>query len=139
MWKVLSTFLILVGFISVAEAHTFVWKDNVSGFTFSFPDDWTVQTGDSPTTQIRIGGPIGEDFATFGSMVGTIYGDMRYVVSCSSRQDQFQQYERVFGDIMSSVVLDTRYHPFVIGDYRNFLADSNVGVPHLEPVMVHGH
>ena len=56
--------LIAIGFSGAAAAGTFVWQDKANDFTFSFPDSWTEQTGDVPTTAVRIAGPIAEDFAT---------------------------------------------------------------------------
>src|SRR5205823_5506560 len=57
-----------------------------------------------------------------GTMVGTIYGDTRYVVSCSSRQEAFRLYDPIFVKITRSVVLAEKYHPFATGYYRNFTA-----------------
>ncbi len=47
-----------------AKADTFLWKDEVHDFTMSFPDVWKVQTEDTPTTRLRIAGPLAEDWAT---------------------------------------------------------------------------
>jgi len=189
-----------------AQASVFVWKDKVDGFTFSFPDDWTVQTEDVPSTRIRIAGPTGEDFATcrvqvendgrlkiyphslmtkavhktldrsfwenqvaqyeaaaiteyavsknnggqvdataikasfvqaggggpmpmYGSMIGSIYADTRYVVSCSSRQEAYAKYAGTFANIIGSVELDSRYRPFATGYYRDFLSDPKFPIP----------
>lgn len=196
-----------------AQAGTFVWKDKTDGFTFSFPDSWTVQTPDVPSTVVRIAGPIGEDRATcrvratpdgrlkiypkrlmtkaveetlnldfwgnetaqyegagitgyyapasmggqgdatavrvsfiddgaggranmHGAMIGSIYGDTRYVVSCSSKLEEYQKYAPVFTSIMGSVALDARYHPFETGYYRNFLADPQLMLPRTKPGTV---
>src|SRR5258708_6021402 len=66
MRKILFGIVMIMGFATAAQAtsNSFVWKDPVNGFTFSFPDSWGVQTADSPSTRIRIAGPLNEDFAT---------------------------------------------------------------------------
>jgi len=212
MRKLFFTVMLVMGFASAAQAtsNSYVWKDGVNGFTFSFPDSWGVQTADSPTTRVRIAGPLNEDFATcrvkaekdgrlkiypkhlmseavyetlgrdfwekevasqdnatitdirgpaslggkgdataikesfvqdsgngkinmYGEQIGSIYGDTRYVVSCSSRLEQFQKYAPVFATIMGSVDLDPRYHPFATGYYRDFLADPQLALPRTKP------
>lgn len=47
-----------------AQADTYVYKDVEHGYQISFPDSWTVQTADTPTTQIRVAGPLADDLAT---------------------------------------------------------------------------
>jgi hypothetical protein len=210
---VVGTFIV-IGLSGAAAASTFVWTDKVDGFAFSFPDSWTIQTEDVPTTKIRIAGPVGEDFATcrvkaekdgrlkiypkplmaeavletldrnfwehevgqyenaivadyyapaglgglgdataakasfvqesgagkmdmYGSMIGSIYGDTRYTVSCSSRLEEYKKYAPVFGSIMGSVELAPKYHPFAVGNYRNFLVDPKVIFPRTKPGTVH--
>ncbi len=214
MRKILCGVVVLMGFTATAEASTYVWKDNVNGFTFSFPDSWRIQTEDVPTTRLRIAGPIGEDFATcrvkaekdgrlqiypkhlmteavdetldrsfwehevaehenatitdyrapaslggkgdataikasfvqangsgkmnmYGEMIGSIYADTRYVVSCSSRMEVFEQYAPVFATIMGSVDLATKYHPFATGYYRDFLADPQLTLPRTKPGTIY--
>ncbi len=199
----------MMSFSAPAQASTFVWKDSVHGFTFSFPDSWTVQTEDVPTTRIRIAGPIGEDFAIcrvktekdgrlkiypkrlmteavvetldrkfwesevagnenavvtdyhapaslgghgdataiktafvagkvnmHGAMIGSIYADTRYIVSCSSKAGQFAKYAPVFASIMGSVELAQKYHPFATGFYRDFLADPKLKLVRTKPGTV---
>ncbi len=193
-----------------AQASYYVWEDKVHGFKFTFPDSWTLQSPDQPSTVVRIAGPVGEDFATcrvkavedgrlkiypkplmteavdetltrdfwenevgqyenpvvteyyapaglggkgdataiktsfvfdsgagkrnmYGSMIGSIYGGTRYVVACSSSLETYAQYAPVFSTIMSSVELDSRYHPYTVGYYRNFLADPKVLLPRSKP------
>lgn len=217
MRNILAVLLMTMGFAGAAQASTYVWQDNVNGFTFSFPDSWTVQTQDVPSTQIRIAGPIGEDLATcrvkaekdgrlkiypkelmteavnetlgrdfweqeiaehenaviadyrapaslggkgdataikasfaqktgeeggkltpmYSAMIGSIYGDTRYVIGCSSRADVYDRYAPVFASIMGSVELDSRYHPFAIGYYRDFLADPQLVLPRTKPGTIH--
>jgi hypothetical protein len=206
----------IMGFVTAAPmaanatSDSFVWKDPVNGFTFSFPDSWGVQTVDAPTTRIRIAGPLNEDFATcrikaekdgrlkiypkhlmeeavyetlgrkfweneiadhdnanitdirgpaglggkgdatairetfvqntgngnvnmYGEQIASIYGDTRYVVSCSSKLEMFKRYAPVFATIMGSIDLDTKYHPFATGYYRDFLADPKLMLPRSKP------
>jgi len=208
MVRILSFLLVMMSMAGAAEASVFVWKDDVNGFSISFPDEWTLQTKDVPSTQLRIASPAGEDFATCrvqaqkdgrlkiyphrlmgeavhatldrvfweneasqytnatvtdyiapeknnnevdttavkvsfeekgngkmqmsGTMIGSIYGDMRYVVSCSSRKEVYATYAPQFADIIASVRLDTRYAPFPTGYYRNFLADPKPNIPHIQ-------
>ena len=208
MRKILFGIVIMMGFATTAQAtsDSFVWKDTVNGFTFSFPDSWGIQTVDSPDTRVRIAGPLNEDFATcrvkadkdgrlkiypkhlmseavyetlgrkfwddeiqdhnnavltdirgpaslggkgdataiketfvlntghgninmYGEQIASIYGDMRYVVSCSSKLEMFNRYAPLFATIMGSVDLEPRYAPFANGYYRNFLADPKLTLP----------
>jgi hypothetical protein len=212
MRNILFGIVMVMGFASAAYAtsDSFVWKDPVQGFTFSFPDSWGVQTPDSPTVRIRIAGPLSQDFATcrikaeedgrlkiypkhlmeeavyetldrefweneiqdhnnaqltdirgpaslggkgdataikevftldtgdktinmYGAQIASIYGDKRYVVSCSSKLEEFKKYAPVFATIMGSVDLDARYHPFAVGYYRDFLADPKLMLPRSKP------
>ena len=212
MRKLLLGLIIVFGFAGTAQAtsDSFVWKDSVNGFTFSFPDSWGIQTVDSPTTRVRIAGPLNEDAATcrvkaekdgrlkiypkhlmeegvyetldrsfwerevqdhesanitdlrgpaslggkgdataikesfvadtghgkinmYGESIASIYGDTRFVVSCSSKLEEFKKYAPVFATIIGSVDLDTRYHPFATGYYRDFLADPKLTLPRTKP------
>ena len=214
MRKIIGIFglgaLMIVGFSGAGLASTYVWKDNVNGYTFSFPDSWTMQTEDTPTMRIRIAGPISEDFATcyikaekdgrlkiypkylmteavnvtldrafweqelaghekfvitdyfvpaslgsngdatairtsfvqengknkmdmYGEMIGSIYGDTRYIVSCTSKAAEFKKYAPVFASIMGSVEFGSKYHPFAVGYYRDFLADPKLKLPRSKP------
>lgn len=72
----------------------------------------------------------------YGSMIGSIYGDTRYTVACSSTLETYEQYAPVFSTIMSSVEIDKRYHPYAVGYYRNFLADPKVLLPRSKPGTV---
>jgi len=187
-----------------------VWKDGVSGFTFSYPDSWSAQTVDTPSVKARIAGPIAEDDATcrmkavkdgrikiypkqlvkqavpqflnrdfwqteldqyengmiteyyapasmgsegdataikatwvqdfgggkvvmYGTMIGSLYGDSRYVMSCSARKSAYKKYAPLFYSMMSSVKLDSQYAPFATGAYRDFLGDAPVIIPHSQP------
>jgi len=210
IFSVIGISLLVAAGAGVAHADTFVWKDQTNGFTFSFPDSWTIQSVDQPTTRIRIAGPIGEDWATcrvkaekdgrlkiypkrlmteavketldkdfwdhevaeheggtvmqyraptglgskgdatavrhafyqdtdsaqtpmFGEMIGSIYGDMRYVISCSSKAAEFEKYAPVFASIMGSMDFDSKYHPFATGYYRDFLSDPKLVLPRTKP------
>lgn len=220
MRKILLGIVMIMGFataapmVANATSDSFVWKDPVNGFTFSFPDSWAVQTADSPTTRIRIAGPLKEDYATcrikadtdgrlkiypkhlmeeavyetldrefweheiadrqnavltdirgpaslggkgdatairetfvidtghgrinmYGEQIASIYGDMRYVVSCSSKLEMFNRYAPLFATIMGSVDLDPRYAPFANGYYRDFLADPKLVLPRSKPGTIY--
>ena len=216
MRKILFGIVLVMGFataapmVANATSNSFVWKDPVNGFTFSFPDSWGIQTVDSPSTRVRIAGPLNQDSATcrvkaekdgrlkiypkhlmeeavyetldrqfwereiadhnnavitdirgpaglggkgdatviretfvqdtgngnvnmYGQQSASIYGDTRYVVSCSSKLEMFNRYAPLFATIMGSVDLDTRYHPFATGFYRDFLADPKLILPRSKP------
>src|SRR5687768_13072041 len=60
----LAVLAVLLAVAAPAWADTFVWKDSKGDFTMSFPDSWRVQTADTPTTMLRVAGPLGEDRAT---------------------------------------------------------------------------
>lgn len=210
MKKILIAAVLTVLFSGAAQADTYVWKDKENGFTLSFPDSWTIQTVDTPSTRLRIAGPVWEDAATcrvkaekdgrakiypkelmmqavyekldrafwehevnqyqsavvtdyigpsnvggqgdataikayfvqdngagkqamYGDMVGTLYGDTRYVVGCTCKASEYQKYATLFTSIMQSIQLEAKYHPFVEGYYRNFLIDKRVIVPNGNP------
>lgn len=190
-----------------AAADTFVWQDPKNDFTMSFPDSWRMQTEDTPTTRLRIAGPLGEDSATcrmqvdedgrakiypkrltdeavvekldqnfweghigqykkaqlaalyapaslggkgdataikftfvdennmpmYGMMVGSIYGGKQFIASCSSKSEVYGRWADVFASIIDSVELKTKYHPFAIGYYRDFLADPKLVLPRVKP------
>ena len=219
MRKILFGIVVMMGFamaapmVANATSDSFVWKDPVNGFTFSFPDSWGIQTVDSPTTRVRIAGPLNQDNATcrikaekdgrlkiypkhlmteavyetldrkfweneigdhnnavitdirgpaglggkgdatairetfvqdtgsgnvnmYGQQIASIYGDTRYVVSCSSKLEMFNRYAPLFATIMGSIDLDARYHPFATGFYRDFLADPQLILPRSKPGTV---
>lgn len=196
-----------------AFADTIVWKDPVHGFTMSYPDTWTVQTEDTPSTRLRVAGSLGEDLATCrmkaiedgrvkiypkhlvdkavahaldlefwkgeaaqyedaqvsnffapaslgdkgdatavyvnyvssdgtkkiamtGVMIGSIYGDKRFLASCASKAEAYDRWAPVFMSILDSVQLDNRYHPFATGYYRDFLMDPILVLPRTKPGTV---
>lgn len=183
-----------------AQADSFVYRDEVYKYTFSYPDSWAMQTPDEPTVRMRVAGPPPEDRASCrvkaehdgrleiypkdlmgkgveqvfdqkfwesevghfdhgkvveykplaglgagdatavkatwferdadgkmigmqGLMIGAIYGDTRFVMSCSARADVYARWVELFGSVMGSVVLDERYTLAATGYYRNFLKD----------------
>jgi len=69
----------------------------------------------------------------YGVQIASIYGDTRYVVSCSSKLEKFNRYAPLFATIMGSVDLETRYAPFATGYYRDFLADPKLILPRTKP------
>lgn len=85
---------------------------------------YTQSTGD---TRVRM----------YGAMIGSIHGDMRYVVSCSARIDEYAKYATLFASIMDSVELEAKYHPFAIGYYRDFLADPKLMLVRSKPGTIH--
>lgn len=192
------------------KADTFVWQDSKNDFTMSFPDVWRIQTEDTPTTRLRIAGPLGEDAATcrmqvqddgrakiypkrltdeavvdlldedfwhghiaqyqkaqiaayyapasmsgkgdatavkftylennvpmYGVMIGSIYGGKQFVASCSSKSDVYDRWADVFASILDSVELESKYHPFAQGYYRDFLADPKLVLPRVKPGTTH--
>lgn len=197
-------------YATTAQAGSAVWKDGISGFSFSYPDSWSSQTVDTPSVKARIAGPIAEDDATcrmkavkdgrikiypkklvkvavpeflnrefwqseldqyengiiteyyapasmgsmgdataikatwvqdfgagkvvmYGTMIGSLYGDSRYVMTCSARKSAYRKYAPLFYSMMTSVKLDSQYAPFATGAYRDFLADAPVLLPHSQP------
>lgn len=210
MRKILFTLAALLLCANSAQASTYIWKDKEYGFTMSFPDTWTLQTPETPSTRVRVAGPVGEDLAACkievqkdgrlkiypkrlmmtgitqtldrafwegkigehegaiitafdapasmggqgdatairesyiwetgsgkvvmnGARLGSIYGDMLYIVSCSARADAYEKYVDVFASIAGSMTLDSRYHPYEVGYYRNFLRDRKIYIPREKP------
>lgn len=194
-----------------AVADTFVWQDSKGDFSMSFPDTWRIQTEDTPTTALRIAGPLAEDVPTcrmqvdtdgrtkiypkylldeavvetldqafwehhigqykqskiaayyapasmsgkgdatavkfvftdngvpmYGVMIGSIYGDKKYIASCSAKLDMYDRWAPVFASILDSVELKSKYHPFATGYYRNFLADPVLALPRVKPGSTSG-
>lgn len=72
-----------------------------------------------------------------GVMIGSIYGDKRFVASCSSKAEVYDRWAPVFASILGSVELDSRYHPFASGYYRNFLRDPKLVLPRSKPGVDH--
>lgn len=68
-----------------------------------------------------------------GIMIGAIYGDKRFLASCSSRAEVYARWSPLFMSILDSVELETRYHPFATGYYRNFLEDPALNLPRSKP------
>lgn len=64
MFRAALVVAFMVGMSPAAKADTFVWKDVPNGYTISFPDSWTMQTEDSPTTRIRVAGPLAQELPT---------------------------------------------------------------------------
>lgn len=73
----------------------------------------------------------------YGIMIGSLYGENRYVASCSSRLDVFNRWGDVFASILGSIELKDKYHPFAIGYYRDFLADRELALPRVKPGTMH--
>lgn len=64
MFRAAVVVAFMVGMAPAAKADTFVWKDVPNGYTISFPDSWTMQTEDSPSTRIRVAGPLALELPT---------------------------------------------------------------------------
>ena len=77
--------------------------------------------------------PDGKPVAMQALMLGTIYGDTRFVMSCASKADAYPRWAKLFGSVIGSVEFENRYHPFAIGYYRNFLMDETYKPPRLKP------
>lgn len=73
----------------------------------------------------------------YGIMIASLYGENRYVVSCSSRLEAFNRWAPVFASIMGSVEFKDKYHPFAIGYYRDFLSDPQLALPRVKPGTIH--
>jgi hypothetical protein len=69
----------------------------------------------------------------YGVMIGSIYGDKRYVASCTAKAEVYEKWAPVFMEVLDSVDLDSRYHPFATGYYRNFLLDPKLNLPRSKP------
>lgn len=212
MRKILSFAVVctLLAVAAPASADTFVWKDQKYDYTMSFPDSWRIQTEDTPTTRLRIAGPLAEDIATcrmqvdddgrtriypkrlmdeavvekldqnfweghvaqyknaqlaafyapaslsgkgdatavkftftdgtgaqmYGVGIASLYAEKKFITTCSSKSDVYGRWADVFASIMDSVELKSKYHPFAIGYYRDFLADPKLVLPRVKPGTV---
>jgi hypothetical protein len=58
-------------------------------------------------------------------MLGSIYGDIRYVLTCSATTESFDKWSPLFSSIMGSITLKEKYHPVPTGYYRDFLSDAH--------------
>jgi len=72
-------------------------------------------------------------FMMYSTMIGSIYADTLYIVSCASKMEEFPKYASIFASIMASVQLDQKYSPFKIGYYRDFLQDPKFILPRYKP------
>lgn len=68
-----------------------------------------------------------------GLMLATIYGDTRFVMSCSAKADVYERWVKLFGSVMGSIVFEDRYHVAATGYYRNFLMDPVFKAARLKP------
>lgn len=69
----------------------------------------------------------------YGVMIGSVYGGKLYVASCGSTFEAYNKMAPVFAGILGSVDLKSKYHPFAIGYYRDFLADPKLVLPRVKP------
>lgn len=65
--------------------------------------------------------------------LSSIYGDQRFDFMCSTTAPTWERYSDLFLSIADSVELDSRYHPFPTGYYRNFLLDPKLVLPRSKP------
>lgn len=115
------------------------WKGEVAQYENAVVTDFHAPAslgGQGDATAIRTSfvmeGGAGK-MTMLGTMIGSIYGDTRYIVSCSSKADVYGRWAPVFASIMGSVELDTKYHPFATGYYRDFLADVPLVLSRIKP------
>ena len=67
----------------------------------------------------------GKDGQRMSAMVlASFYADTRYVMHCEATQDTYQKYAPLFGSIMGSFTLKSKYHAVPTGFYRDFLSDK---------------
>ncbi|MDD9899462.1 MAG: hypothetical protein OXT65_00605 [Alphaproteobacteria bacterium] len=74
-----------------------------------------------------------ESVPMYAVMFASIYGDKKYVGGCSSKAEAFERWSPVFASILNSVQLESRYHPFATGYYRDFLSDPKLSLPRSKP------
>lgn len=90
--------------------------------------------GDATAVRVSFAMSDGEKMVSmYGVMIGSIYGDKRFIASCTSKAEAYDRWAPVFASILDSVDLETRYHPFATGYYRNFLLDPALHLPRSKP------
>jgi hypothetical protein len=90
--------------------------------------------GDATAVQFSYNDGKGDDKAHMNAIaISSIYGATRYTVTCASRTSQWDRYADLFLSIADSVELDSKYHPFATGYYRNFLLDPKLVLPRSKP------
>jgi hypothetical protein len=94
--------------------------------------------GDATAVRVSffVDGPDDKKIPMYGIMIGSLYGDKLYLASCSSRHEVYDRWSPVFMSILDSVELDSRYHPFATGYYRDFLSDPKLYLPRTKPGTV---
>jgi hypothetical protein len=65
--------------------------------------------------------------------ISSIYGKDRFTFTCATTAATWERYNDLFLSIADSIELDSRYHPFVTGYYRNFLLDPKLILPRSKP------
>lgn len=91
-------------------------KGDATGVNFAFDKD----TGDG-ISRMR------------GFIIGSIYGQDRYEVTCYSKAEVYERWTGLFLSIIDSVELESKYHPFPTGYYRGFLRDPKLVLPTDKP------
>lgn len=89
----------LIGFSSSSQADYFVWADQKSGVTLSYPDTWKMQNNQQPDDIFSVALPSGEDRATcrirynddgrFKVYPNRFYGDIQQVAYSGQFWDQY--------------------------------------------------
>lgn len=94
--------------------------------------------GDATATAFSFNQDVGggSKVAMYGIMLGGIYGDNRYVLSCSAKRDAYEKWVDLFASVMDSVEFEDKYHPFATGYYRAFLNDPKLVLPRSKPGTV---
>ena len=56
------------------------------------------------------------------------------MATCSAKEELYsKRYADLFMSIIDSTELESRYHPFATGYYRNFLMDEHIHMPRSKP------
>jgi hypothetical protein len=94
--------------------------------------------GDASAVRVAFTADDGKDknAKMYGAMLASVYGGKLYVASCSSRHDMYPRYAPIFGEILDSIMLKSKYHIFPTGYYRNFLMDPKLILPRSKPGTV---
>lgn len=98
--------LAVLTFPTVAKADYFVWQDEKTGLSLTFPDTWKIQSSGKPDTILTVAGPSDTDKPTCKIEVRD---DKRYTI-----------YPTRYGDAVQKVAVSTDFWKAYLGQYDKY-------------------
>lgn len=105
-----AVFIAVLLFAVPAKADYYVWKDEKTGLSVTFPDTWTVQANANPDTIMTVSGGEPTDQAT---CILNVTPDARYTI-----------YPPRYGDAIQRVAVSRPFWEAYLGRYGAFTIDK---------------